>query len=86
MAKKLATLGVVSVGDLKECSMGELEEEFGTKNSRTMRDLSFGIDESAVTVTGKPQTMSDEDSFKKCSDFGDAKRRMQDLLRSLLTR
>ena len=86
MVKRLGALGVNSVSELRSVAMSTLEEEFGHKTAQMMRDLSVGIDESKVTATGRPQTMSDEDSFKKCDSLEDARKRMKELLDSLFKR
>ncbi|KAG8538407.1 hypothetical protein GDO81_022709 [Engystomops pustulosus] len=48
--------------------------------------LSRGEDDSAVTPSGPPQSLSEEDSFKKCSTVSDVRTRLEDLLRLLLNR
>lgn len=53
--KKLAGMGVVSVTDLQNCDMDSLLSEFDETQSWKMKQLSRGIDESQVKLTGQPQ-------------------------------
>ncbi|XP_053405434.1 DNA polymerase iota-like isoform X2 [Mercenaria mercenaria] len=85
-ARRLKELGVVTVTDLQNAETSVLDEEFGHTSVETMKKLCIGVDDSPVIAFGLPQTLSDEDSFKKCSDSEDAKARMRPLINSLLQR
>ncbi|XP_072051197.1 DNA polymerase iota-like [Amphiura filiformis] len=84
--KRLASMGISTIQDLHDASKTVLESEFGHQQACTMQQLSHGIDKSPVTATGAPQSISDEDSFKKCCTLSDAKDRMLGMLENLLKR
>ncbi|XP_012941207.1 DNA polymerase iota [Aplysia californica] len=84
--RRLQAMGISSVRDLQAAEMSLLEGEFGSATAKLLRELSFGIDDSPVTTFSLPQTLSDEDSFKCCSEYSDAEKRIKDLLLSLLQR
>lgn len=85
-AKRLETLGVRSVCDLQAFPSPVLEKELGASVAQRIQKLSYGEDDSPVTPSGRPQSFSDEDSFKKCSSEAEVKEKMEELLRSLLDR
>ncbi|KAF7663471.1 hypothetical protein LDENG_00210620 [Lucifuga dentata] len=85
-AKRLQALGLVSVQDLQVFPLAELVREFGGTIAQRLKNLALGIDESPVTPTGAPQSLSDEDSFKKMSSTKDVLQKIQDLLSSLVER
>lgn len=86
MAKKLQTINVSSVTDLLTCSRHVLEKEFGNSLAELMINLCHGIDDSKVTPSGEFKSITDEDSFKKCSTLDDAKNRLKSLIEGLLPR
>jgi len=86
MAKKLRTINVVSVTDLLSCPIQVLEREFGNLQASLMTNLCHGIDDSKVTPSGEFKSISDEDSFKKCSSLEDARKRLINLIEGLLPR
>ncbi|KAH3837240.1 hypothetical protein DPMN_110621, partial [Dreissena polymorpha] len=85
-AKKLQELGIVTVDDMLEADFRLIEDAFGNVAIETMKNLCQGVDNSPVVVFGPPQTISDEDSFKKCSSLADARVKISQLLRSILLR
>lgn len=85
-AKRLRELSVVTTSDLQNADVSLLKEEFGVSMAETMRKLCVGEDDSPVVAFGLPQTLSDEDSFKKCGSFTEAKAKISQLIKSLLTR
>ncbi|XP_029998527.1 DNA polymerase iota [Sphaeramia orbicularis] len=85
-AKRLQALGLVSVSDLQLFSLAELVREFGSPSAQRLKNLALGVDDSPVTPTGAPQSLSDEDSFKKISSTKDVLEKIQELLKSLLER
>lgn len=85
-AKRLQALGLVSVRDLQVFSLNDLEKEFGGPGAQRLKHLALGIDDSPVTPTGAPQSLSDEDSFKKMSSIKDVLEKIQELLSSLVER
>ncbi|XP_033749391.1 DNA polymerase iota-like isoform X2 [Pecten maximus] len=85
-SKKLAALGIVSLQDLQQSNLSDLKQELGPKQSVIIQQLSFGVDDSHVITFGRPQTLSDEDSFKKCSTVKDTRSKVRELLSSLTKR
>ena len=86
MAKKLRTINVLSVPDLLSCPSQVLEKECGNLQATLMTKLCQGIDDSAVTTSGEFKTITDEDSFKKCSTLDNARKRLANLIEGLLPR
>ncbi|XP_028269213.1 DNA polymerase iota isoform X2 [Parambassis ranga] len=85
-AKRLQALGLVSVKDLQLFPLSDLTKEFGGPSAQRLKNLAVGIDDSAVTTTGAPQSLSDEDSFKKMSSTQEVLEKIQQLLSSLVER
>ncbi|XP_040897565.1 DNA polymerase iota isoform X2 [Toxotes jaculatrix] len=85
-AKKLQALGLVSIQDLQRFPLNELVTEFGGPVAQRLKNLAIGVDDSPVTPTGAPQSLSDEDSFKKMSSTKEVLEKIQQLLSSLVER
>ncbi|KAJ7335224.1 hypothetical protein JRQ81_013165 [Phrynocephalus forsythii] len=85
-ARRLAMLGLSTVSDLQMCSPAVLEKELGALAAQHIQKLSRGEDDSPVTPLGAPQSLSDEDSFKKCSSEAEVKSKVEELLANLLVR
>ncbi|CAJ1069302.1 DNA polymerase iota isoform X1 [Xyrichtys novacula] len=85
-AKRLKGLGVVSVTDLQLFPLNDLIGEFGAPCAQRLKNLSLGVDDSPVTPTGAPQSLSDEDSFKKIASTKEVLEKIQELLGSLVER
>ncbi|XP_032069396.1 DNA polymerase iota isoform X4 [Thamnophis elegans] len=85
-AKRLLNLGLCTVQDLQCCSAEILEKELGVPAAHLIQKLSWGEDHSPVVPSGAPQSLSDEDSFKKCSSEADVKKKIEELLTNLLER
>ncbi|XP_076101758.1 DNA polymerase iota-like [Mytilus galloprovincialis] len=85
-SKKLARLGIVSVLHLQEIPVADLIPEIGESQAFTNKQLSYGIDDSPIVPYGRPQTISDEDSFKNCRTVPDVRSKASQLLQSLLQR
>lgn len=62
MNEKLKQLGILSIGDLRERDLVELERRFG-KYGRRLHELARGIDEHAVQTNLPTQSISAEDTF-----------------------
>lgn len=54
-AKRLQTLGLVSVKDLQVRPLSDLVKEFGGPAAQRLKNLALGVDDSPVTCTGAPQ-------------------------------
>ncbi|XP_006143509.1 DNA polymerase iota isoform X2 [Tupaia chinensis] len=85
-AKRLEALGIHSVRDLQTFSSKILEKELGISVAQRIQKLSFGEDNSPVIPSGPVQSFSEEDSFKKCSSEVEVKKKIEELLASLLNR
>ncbi len=86
--KRLAEVGIETIPQLQNAPTDVLEDIFGAKLSKSMKELCFGIDNSPVVSSGPPQSISDEDSFAaaKCSSMRDVKFNISKLLDALLKR
>ncbi|XP_028852045.1 DNA polymerase iota isoform X1 [Denticeps clupeoides] len=84
--EKLKALGLLAVRDLQVFHLAALAKEFGEANAQRIQNLAHGIDESPVTPSGPPQSLSDEDSFKEISTVTETVKKLEDLLTSLLER
>ncbi|KAM3610536.1 uncharacterized protein V6R79_005300 [Siganus canaliculatus] len=85
-AKRLQALGLASVEDMQAFPLNELVKEFGGPSAERLKNLALGIDDSPVVPTGAPQSLSDEDSFKKMSSTTEVLEKIQELLGSLVER
>ncbi|XP_056400915.1 DNA polymerase iota isoform X2 [Hyla sarda] len=85
-AQRLDTLGLSSVISLQSCPVAVLEKEFGAPVAHRIQALSRGEDDSPVTPSGPPQSLSEEDSFKKCCTVSDVRAKLEELLRLLINR
>ncbi|XP_020774326.1 DNA polymerase iota isoform X3 [Boleophthalmus pectinirostris] len=85
-AKRLQALGVASIKDLELFPLDHLVREFGEPSARRLKNLAVGTDDSSVTPTGEPQSLSDEDSFKKMSSTKEVIEKIQELLKTLVER
>ncbi|KAI3372612.1 hypothetical protein L3Q82_023091 [Scortum barcoo] len=85
-AKRLQALGLVTVKDLQVFPLNDLVREFGGPSAQRLKNLALGVDDSPVTPTGAPQSLSDEDSFKKMSSTKEVLEKIQELLSSLVER
>ena len=62
--RRLAELGVKTMGDLRNLSFAELERRFG-RNGRRLADLARGVDLSPVVPDRPTQSISAEDTFER---------------------
>ncbi|KAK3585277.1 hypothetical protein CHS0354_040221 [Potamilus streckersoni] len=84
--KILEAMGITTVRDVQSALLENLEKELGKPLAVTVKKLCDGIDDTPVHPYGLPQTMSDEDSFRKLSSVSEAKEKIRELLHSLLKR
>uniref|UniRef100_A0A336KAY3 CSON005751 protein n=1 Tax=Culicoides sonorensis TaxID=179676 RepID=A0A336KAY3_CULSO len=61
-AEILDSIGVNSVLDLQNIEISVLKKKFDDKTAERLKELSLGIDKSKVKPTGKPKSISIEDS------------------------
>ncbi|XP_069602103.1 DNA polymerase iota isoform X2 [Ranitomeya imitator] len=85
-AQRLEALGLSSVISLQSCPVAVLQKELGATLAHRIQALSRGEDSSPVTSSGPPQSLSEEDSFKKCCSVSDVRTKLEELLRLLLHR
>ncbi len=62
-ARRLVTLGVKTVGDIRSVDLSELQNQFGRFGAR-LYELAQGIDNSAVEPNRPTQSISAEDTFE----------------------
>ncbi|XP_071483147.1 DNA polymerase iota-like [Diadema antillarum] len=84
--KKLNERGISTLQDLRNTPISQLIGQFGAQQAETMLRLAHGVDDTPVTNKGLPQSLSDEDSFKKCGTLPEAMETMTGLLTNLIKR
>ncbi|XP_025026584.1 DNA polymerase iota isoform X3 [Python bivittatus] len=85
-AERLLNLGLCTVQDLQVCPAEILEKELGVPAAHLIQKLSRGEDHSPVVPSRDPQSLSDEDTFRKCSSEAEVKKKIEELLTNLLDR
>lgn len=76
--------GVTRVEQLQQCDMEFMRKKFGFETATKLRDLALGRDSSSVRATGKPKTISVEDSCKAISVHTDVTDKFRMLLKRLM--
>jgi DNA polymerase iota len=84
MYETLQFHGISCITDLQNCNLTSLQKVVGNDMAIRMKKLSFGIDESPVKQTGKPQSIGLEDGFRKICSESDVKDKLATLLERLL--
>ena len=80
-------MGVETVNQLASVPKKELIERFGVRLGNFLIEISLAIDNSAVNVSSDvPKSISEEESFRKLSDFDDVKIQMKILIKKLMKR
>ncbi|XP_077202915.1 DNA polymerase iota isoform X2 [Paroedura picta] len=85
-AQRLAAVGLTTICDLQMCSAAVLERELGVSAARHLQKVSRGEDDAPVAPSGPPQSLSDEDSFRKCTSEAEVEKKVGELIASLLGR
>ncbi|XP_076854956.1 DNA polymerase iota [Brachyhypopomus gauderio] len=85
-AEKLKALGVMSIPALQGAPLHQLVREFGDATAKRIQSLAYGTDPSPVTPAGPPQSLSDEDSFRKISTVMEVESKVRELLSCLTER
>ncbi|XP_063816087.1 DNA polymerase iota isoform X2 [Pseudophryne corroboree] len=85
-AQHLEGLALTSISALQSCPVAVLEKVLGASVAHRIQKLSRGEDDSPVTPSGPPQSLSEEDSFRKYSTVSEVRTKLEELLRSLLGR
>ncbi|XP_022202945.2 DNA polymerase iota [Nilaparvata lugens] len=85
LVETLNSIGVSSIEDLQSCESGLLEKHFPKHTASWLKDSSFGVDNSEVKVSGKPQSISVEDAFiKSVTNMGVVRQKYTNLIKKLL--
>ena len=69
-ADRLAEMGIGSAGDLAAADPAALRSAFGSRGPE-LRDRARGVDDRAVTPTGRPKSLSRESAFGEPADDDD---------------
>jgi DNA polymerase-4 len=64
-SEKLASLGIVTVGDIANAAPEFLQEHFGLRYAAWLKDVAQGIDDRPVVVSSEPKSMSRETTFER---------------------
>lgn len=80
----LNELGIETVQQLQSVDFASLERVFGHEAATKYRNWSFGVDKTAVVPSGKPKSISLEDSCRPISFRADVEERFRVLLMRLL--
>lgn len=83
-AEILNKINITTVEELQDCEFNVLEDVLGMENSKRLKALCFGKDESLVMRTGKPQSIGLEDSCKILSVKSQVEEKLLMLLKRLL--
>ncbi|XP_059845699.1 DNA polymerase iota isoform X1 [Hypanus sabinus] len=84
--RRLEFHGVHTIHALQTFPLDLLEKELGVCAAQRIHKLSFGEDNYPVTPRGPPQSLSNEDSFRKCSSLVEIRTKLEELLINLLIR
>ncbi|XP_032889300.1 DNA polymerase iota isoform X2 [Amblyraja radiata] len=84
--KRLEYFGIHTIHALQTFPLDLLEKDLGVITAQRIHKLSFGEDDSPVTPRGPPQSLSNEDSFRKCSSLVEIRMKLEELQISLLIR
>ena len=80
-------MGIETVNQLASVSNKELIEKFGVRLGNFLIGISLGFDNSTVNISSDvPKSISEEESFRKLSDFDDVKIQMKILIKKLIKR
>ena len=83
LSKLLHAVGIHSVKDLQNVTVGKLRSICDPSMAKRIHELSHGIDTSEVKITGKPLSIGLEDRFMKISEKSECFDKLKWLLRRL---
>lgn len=83
-AEALIALKILTVSDLQQVSLDLLKKPFSSDMAVRLKNLSVGEDNTPVKQTGKPQSISLEDSFRTVSVKSEVEEKFGALLQRLL--
>ena len=76
-----------TVGDLARLTKDDLKSKFGLRQGDFLADISLGIDKTEVNASeGFPKSISEEESYRKLTDFAEVQKEMTLLIDKLVTR
>ncbi|XP_056648508.1 DNA polymerase iota [Diorhabda sublineata] len=84
LSEQLGTIDINSVKDLQNTSLSVLSNLLGNEKAKYVKNLSFGIDESVLKCSGKPQSIGIEDSCKVIGVENEVKEKLEQLLSRLV--
>lgn len=84
LSEQLGTIDINSVKDLQNTSISVLSNLLGNEKAKFVKNLSFGIDESVLKCSGKPQSIGIEDSCKVIGAENEVKEKLEQLLSRLV--
>ena len=84
IGESLHSLQISDVAGLRNCNLTSLQKVLGNDVAVRIKKLSYGIDDSLVKQTGKPQSIGLEDGFKKICLESEVKDKFATLLLRLL--
>jgi DNA polymerase iota len=84
MHESLQLLGISSVTDLQNYNRSSLQKALGNDMAIKIKKLCYGIDDSPVKQTGKPQSIGLEDGFMKICLESEVRDKLYTLLQRLL--
>lgn len=84
MLETLKELNVKSVEDLQSCDSQILKESVGVAKAKFLKEVCFGIDNSPVKPSGKPQSIGLEDSCKSITFEAEIHEKLLQLLKRLV--
>ncbi|XP_071526754.1 DNA polymerase iota-like isoform X2 [Panulirus ornatus] len=82
--RTLEDIGILTVQELQNATISLLKSKFDDETSQRLKDLSFGIDETPVRKSGRPQSIGLEDAFRKVTSIDEVRRKYSTLLERLL--
>ncbi|CAG9827307.1 unnamed protein product [Diabrotica balteata] len=84
LSEQLKTVNIVTVEDLQKTNFTILSDLLGPEKAKLVQTLSFGIDETIVKSSGKPQSIGIEDSCRALSAEKEVREKLEHLLNRLI--
>lgn len=86
-AKRLQSIGITSIVELKSCSLEAIQAEFGDGPfALQLKRWGHGIDDANVVPSGSPKSISEEDTYHECSSISDVTKNLKGLSEKLVSR
>lgn len=81
--ENLQEIGVTSIETLQNCDLRVLTKTLSLTKAKQLRELSYGLDNTPVKSSGKPQSIGLEDSCKTITIEAEIREKLQQLLKRL---